>query len=89
MLALPLSFIGGTIALLVTGGNINVVTMIGIVILMALVSKNGILLVDFANPLRAGGQHRADALLEAGRILLRSIVMTTVAMLFGMLRPRS
>ncbi len=85
MLALPLSFIGVAIALLVTGGNINVMTMIGIIMLMGLVTKNGILLVDFANQLRADGQQRADALLSAGRIRLRPIIMTTVAMIFGML----
>ena len=85
MLALPLSFIGVTLALLVTGGNINVMTMIGIVMLMGLVTKNGILLVDFANQLRADGQRRAEALLAAGRIRLRPIIMTTVAMIFGML----
>ena len=85
MLALPLSFIGVTLALLATGGNINVMTMIGIIMLMGLVTKNGILLVDFANQLRADGQQRADALLSAGRIRLRPIIMTTVAMIFGML----
>ena len=85
MLALPLSFIGVTLALLMTGGNINVMTMIGIIMLMGLVTKNGILLVDFANQLRADGQLRADALLAAGRIRLRPIIMTTVAMIFGML----
>jgi hydrophobic/amphiphilic exporter-1 (mainly G- bacteria), HAE1 family len=85
MLALPLSFIGVALALLVTKGNINVMTMIGIIMLMGLVTKNGILLVDFTNQLRAGGQERAAALLSAGRIRLRPIIMTTVAMIFGMM----
>ena len=84
MLALPLSFIGVALALLITGGNINVMTMIGIIMLMGLVTKNGILLVDFANQLRAEGTGRVEALLSAGRIRLRPIVMTTVAMIFGM-----
>ncbi|MDB4915987.1 MAG: acriflavin resistance protein [Gemmatimonadetes bacterium] len=84
MLALPLSFIGVVLALLVTRGNINVMTMIGIIMLMGLVTKNGILLVDFANQLRAEGNERASALLSAGRIRLRPIIMTTVAMIFGM-----
>jgi HAE1 family hydrophobic/amphiphilic exporter-1 len=84
MLALPLSFIGVVLALLVTGGNINVMTMIGIIMLMGLVTKNGILLVDFANQLRAEGNDRAAALLSSGRIRLRPIIMTTVAMIFGM-----
>lgn len=85
MLALPLSFIGVALALLVTKGNLNVMTMIGIIMLMGLVTKNGILLVDFTNQLRAQGRPRTDALLEAGRIRLRPIIMTTVAMIFGMM----
>ncbi len=85
MIALPLSFIGVALALWITRGNINVMTMIGIIMLMGLVTKNGILLVDFANQLRAGGEERGSALLSAGRIRLRPIVMTTVAMIFGML----
>jgi len=85
MLALPLSFIGVTLALLVTRGNLNVMTMIGIIMLMGLVTKNGILLVDFTNQQRAAGMARRDALLSAGRIRLRPIIMTTVAMIFGML----
>jgi HAE1 family hydrophobic/amphiphilic exporter-1 len=85
MLALPLSFIGVALALLVTGGNINVMTMIGIIMLMGLVTKNGILLVDFANQQRQAGLGRQESLLMSGRIRLRPIVMTTVAMIFGML----
>ena len=85
MLALPLSFIGVTVALLVTRDNINVMTMIGIIMLMGLVTKNGILLVDFTNQQREGGSPRTEALLTAGRIRLRPIIMTTVAMIFGMI----
>jgi HAE1 family hydrophobic/amphiphilic exporter-1 len=85
MLALPLSFIGVTVALLITRDNINVMTMIGIIMLMGLVTKNGILLVDFTNQQRDGGAGRAEALLTAGRIRLRPIIMTTVAMIFGMI----
>ncbi|HMA20480.1 MAG TPA: efflux RND transporter permease subunit, partial [Gemmatimonadaceae bacterium] len=85
MLALPLSFIGVALALLVTRGNINVMTMIGIIMLMGLVTKNGILLIDFANQQRAKGHARDEALLIAGRIRLRPILMTTTAMIFGML----
>src|SRR4030095_14068042 len=65
MLALPLSFIGVVLALLVTRGNLNVMTMIGIVMLMGLVTKNGILLVDFANQQREAGATRLDALLTS------------------------
>ena len=85
MLALPLSFIGVALALLITKGNINVMTMIGVIMLMGLVTKNGILLVDFANQLRADGEERGASLLAAGRIRLRPIIMTTVAMIFGMI----
>src|SRR4051812_30171947 len=85
MLALPLSFIGVALALLLTRGNMNVMSMIGIIMLMGLVTKNGILLVDFTNQERGEGRERASALLDAGRIRLRPIIMTTVAMIFGML----
>ncbi|MDB4906929.1 MAG: AcrB/AcrD/AcrF family protein [Gemmatimonadetes bacterium] len=85
MLALPLSFIGVALALLITKGNMNVMTMIGIIMLMGLVTKNGILLVDFANQRRELGDDREHALLTAGRIRLRPIIMTTVAMIFGMI----
>ena len=85
LVALPLSLIGVALALLVTGGNLNVMTMIGIVMLMGLVTKNGILLVDFTNHERAAGKNRIDALLSAGRIRLRPIIMTTSAMIGGML----
>ena len=85
MLALPLSFIGVTLALLMTKGNINVMTMIGIIMLMGLVTKNGILLIDFVNHQRADGVDRRQAILHSGRVRLRPILMTTVAMIFGML----
>ncbi|HEU0300197.1 MAG TPA: efflux RND transporter permease subunit, partial [Longimicrobium sp.] len=85
MLALPLSFIGVGLALLITGGNLNVFTMIGIIMLMGLVTKNGILLVDFTNQQREAGMSRREALLTSARVRLRPIIMTTVAMIFGML----
>ena len=85
MLALPLSFIGVALALLITGGSMNVMTMVGIIMLMGLVTKNGILLVDFTNLLRTQGTDRREALLQAARIRLRPIIMTTAAMIFGML----
>lgn len=84
MLALPLSFLGVALALLVTRGTLNVMSMIGIIMLMGLVTKNGILLIDFVNQRRAAGEARLDAILESGRIRLRPIIMTTTAMIFGM-----
>ena len=85
MLSLPLSFIGVALALLVTKGNLNVMTMIGIIMLLGLVTKNGILLVDFANHRREEGDDVRTALLASARIRLRPIIMTTVAMIAGML----
>ena len=66
-------------------GNINVMTMIGVIMLMGLVTKNGILLIDFTNQERERGVPRFEALLSAARIRLRPIIMTTVAMIFGMI----
>lgn len=85
MLSLPLSFLGVALALLVTGGTLNVMSMIGIIMLMGLVTKNGILLIDFVNHARSEGKDRMAAILEGGRIRLRPIIMTTAAMIFGMM----
>jgi len=85
MLSLPLSMVGVLVALLVTGSTFNIMSMIGLILLMGLVTKNAILLVDFANQARARGSDRRAALIDAGEIRLRPIVMTTLAMIFGML----
>ncbi len=85
MLALPLSFLGVGLSLWLTGGNLNVMTMIGIIMLMGLVTKNGILLVDFVNRQRAEGIARTEAILRSARVRLRPIIMTTMAMIFGMI----
>ena len=85
MLSLPLSFIGAFGALYVAGMTMNIFSMIGLIMLMGLVTKNAILLVDFANAARAEGRPVIEALVEAGRIRLRPILMTTAAMIFGML----
>ena len=84
MLALPMSLIGAIMALLAFGSSLSVVSMIGIIMLMGLVTKNGILLVDFANVLRDRGHDRSEALIQAGATRLRPILMTTLAMIFGM-----
>lgn len=84
MLSLPLSLLGVALALLITGGTLNVMSMIGIIMLMGLVTKNGILLIDFVNHARSEGRERMDAIMDAGRIRLRPIIMTTAAMIFGM-----
>jgi HAE1 family hydrophobic/amphiphilic exporter-1 len=85
MLALPLSFLGVALGLLVTAGTLNVMSMIGIIMLMGLVTKNGILLIDFVNKERERGVDRHTAILNSARIRLRPIIMTTTAMIFGML----
>jgi hydrophobic/amphiphilic exporter-1 (mainly G- bacteria), HAE1 family len=84
MAALPLSLIGVVVALLVTRSTLNMFSMIGFIMLMGLVTKNAILLVDYANQARTRGLQRSAALLEAARVRLRPILMTTLAMVFGM-----
>ncbi len=85
MFALPLSLVGVMLALLATRDTVNMMSMIGVIMLMGLVTKNSILLVDNANHHRRQGMPLADALVEAGETRLRPIVMTTLAMIFGML----
>jgi multidrug efflux pump subunit AcrB len=85
MASLPLAIVGVMLALLVTGTTLNIFSMIGVVFLMGLVTKNAILLVDFANQGQRKGLSRIDALLAAGQVRLRPILMTTAAMIFGML----
>jgi multidrug efflux pump subunit AcrB len=85
MMSLPLSLIGVMLALLLWRSTLNVFSMIGLVMLMGLVTKNAILLVDFANHARKAGASVRDALLQAGQIRMRPIMMTTAAMVFGML----
>jgi HAE1 family hydrophobic/amphiphilic exporter-1 len=85
MLSLPLSLFGVAVMLYFTGDTLNIMSMIGLIMLMGLVTKNAILLVDFANQSRREGMSRHAALLKAGTTRLRPIVMTTLAMIFGML----
>jgi HAE1 family hydrophobic/amphiphilic exporter-1 len=85
MLSLPLSLVGVALALLLTRDTLNIMSMIGLIMLMGLVTKNAILLVDFANQARREGAGRNQALIKAGSTRLRPIVMTTLAMIFGML----
>jgi HAE1 family hydrophobic/amphiphilic exporter-1 len=85
MASLPLSLIGVFLGLLIAQSTLNLFSAIGFIMLMGLVTKNAILLVDFANQARARGAELKAALVEAGIIRLRPIVMTTMAMIFGML----
>jgi HAE1 family hydrophobic/amphiphilic exporter-1 len=85
MVSLPLSLIGVVLALLFARSTLNIFSIIGFIMLMGLVTKNAILLVDFINHERKAGAERLRAILSAGRIRLRPILMTTLAMIFGMI----
>jgi HAE1 family hydrophobic/amphiphilic exporter-1 len=85
MLSLPLSLIGVVLALLVTGGTLNLMSFIGVIMLMGLVAKNAILLLDAARVMESEGVDREEALMAAGRKRLRPILMTTFALIAGML----
>jgi multidrug efflux pump subunit AcrB len=85
MLSLPLSLIGVVLALLLSDSTINLMSLIGIIMLMGLVAKNAILLLDAARSREAEGMDREEALMEAGRARLRPILMTTFALIAGML----
>ncbi len=85
MLSLPLAVVGMAGMLLITGDTISIMSLIGLIMLMGLVTKNAILLVDFTKVLRGRGMERREALITAGRTRLRPIMMTTSAMIFGML----
>ncbi|MBI5585248.1 MAG: efflux RND transporter permease subunit [Deltaproteobacteria bacterium] len=85
MLSLPLSLVGMAGILFLTGDTISIMSLIGLIMLMGLVTKNAILLVDFAKVLRSQGMERKEAIITAGRTRLRPILMTTLAMIFGML----
>ncbi len=85
MLSLPLSLIGVVLALLLTKGTLNLMSFIGIIMLVGLVAKNGILLIDATRSAEARGVEREEALMAAGRQRLRPILMTTFALIAGML----
>lgn len=85
MVSLPLSFIGVFFALLIFGSTLNMFSVIGIIMLMGLATKNGILLVDFINNGRRQGIPMLESIVRAGKVRLRPIIMTSLAMIFGML----
>jgi HAE1 family hydrophobic/amphiphilic exporter-1 len=85
MLSLPLSLIGVVLALKFTGATLNLMSLIGVIMLMGLVAKNAILLIDFARKREAEGMDRDSALILAGKERLRPILMTTFALVAGML----
>jgi HAE1 family hydrophobic/amphiphilic exporter-1 len=86
LVSLPLSLIGVMLALMITGDTINIMSLIGVILLMGIVAKNAILLIDFAKWARErDGLSRRDALIQAGAIRLRPILMTTLALIAGMI----
>ncbi|MFT4062484.1 MAG: efflux RND transporter permease subunit [Edaphocola sp.] len=85
LFALPLAIIGALLALALTMNELTIFSMIGMIMLMGLVAKNGILLVDFTNQRKAEGAGLVEALIDAGKERFRPILMTTIAMIVGML----
>lgn len=85
MFALPMALIGAVLGLFIAGSELSIMSLIGVILLMGLVAKNGILLVDFAKQKLAEGASLTEALIQAGRVRLRPILMTTLAMIFGMI----
>ena len=85
LISLPLSLIGVVLALLITGDTLNLMSLIGVMLLMGIVAKNAILLIDFAKWNHEAGMPLREALIEAGRVRLRPILMTTFALIAGML----
>jgi HAE1 family hydrophobic/amphiphilic exporter-1 len=85
MMSAPLSFIGGFLALKLAGMSLDMMSGMGLLVLMGLVMKNGILLVDYTNQLREQGLSRDEAILRAGPVRLRPVLMTSAALVFGLL----
>jgi HAE1 family hydrophobic/amphiphilic exporter-1 len=85
MASLPLSLIGVVLALLITNDTLNIMSLIGVLMLMGIVAKNAILLIDFAKWGQESGKDRRTAIIEAGRVRLRPIMMTTIALIAGMI----
>lgn len=85
LFSIPLAIVGAFLALNLSLSNISLFAMLGLIMLMGLVVKNAILIVDFTNHLKAEGMHYKDALIKAGKERMRPILMTTLAMVFGML----
>jgi multidrug efflux pump len=83
MVTVPLSMTGALTALWLTGGTLNVYSQIGLVTLIGLITKHGILIVEFTNSLQAEGRQRREAIIEAAALRLRPILMTTAAMILG------
>ncbi|ASC73199.1 Multidrug resistance protein MdtC [Halomicronema hongdechloris C2206] len=85
VLSLPLSLVGATLALLITGSEFGMISLIGLLFLLGLLDKNALLLLDYINQLRRDGLARTEAILKTGMVRLRPILMTTASTILGML----
>lgn len=85
LFSIPLAMIGVMVILALTANSLNIFTMLGMIMLIGLVAKNAIMIVDFTNARKAAGATTHDALIQANHARLRPILMTTIAMIFGML----
>ena len=85
LFSIPLALIGVMVILAITGNSLNIFTMLGMIMLIGLVAKNAIMIVDFTNMRKAAGATTHDALIQANHARLRPILMTTIAMIFGMI----
>ncbi|MDQ0064493.1 efflux RND transporter permease subunit [Chryseobacterium lathyri] len=85
LFSIPLALIGVMVILAITANSLNIFTMLGMIMLIGLVAKNAIMIVDFANMRKAAGANTHDALIQANHARLRPILMTTIAMIFGMI----
>ena len=84
MFTIPLAFTGGLLALLITGKELSVISMLGFLVLAGIVVNNGIVFVDYVNQLRISGLNKKDALVEAGRTRIRPILMTALTTILAM-----
>ncbi|MBQ5671092.1 MAG: efflux RND transporter permease subunit, partial [Oscillospiraceae bacterium] len=85
MFTIPLAFTGGFLALLLTGFEVSIISMIGFVMLVGIIVNNGIVLVEYINQLRAEGMERREAILEAGVTRIRPILMTSLTTILGLI----
>ena len=85
MMSAPFSFIGGFLALKLAGMPLDMMSGIGLLVLMGLVMKNGILVVDYINQLRADGMSKREAILKAGPVRMRPVLMTSIALIAGLI----
>lgn len=85
LFSIPLALIGVMVILALTGNSLNIFTMLGMIMLIGLVAKNAIMIVDFTNMRKEAGENTHDALIQANHARLRPILMTTIAMIFGMI----